>query len=80
MGRKKGPWKILTGWELDGTQGQQLEFELLGLQSGVWKNGKKGDRVVADVGKTTGFLWTDSDSFIHIGNDLNALINILLGK
>ncbi|MBQ7517908.1 MAG: hypothetical protein IJU13_05730 [Bacteroidales bacterium] len=73
MGRKKGPWKILTGWELDGTQGQQLEFELLGLQSGVWKNGKKGDRVVADVGKTTGFLWTDSDSFIHIGNDLNAL-------
>ncbi|MBQ7517050.1 MAG: hypothetical protein IJU13_01310, partial [Bacteroidales bacterium] len=73
LSRKKGPWKVLTGWELDGTQGQQLEFEVLGLQGGVWKNGKKGDRLVADMGKTTGFFWTDSDSFIHIGNDLNAL-------
>ncbi|MBP5538859.1 MAG: hypothetical protein J6X69_03360 [Bacteroidales bacterium] len=71
--KRNSPWKILTGWELDGTQGQQLEFEYLGVQGGVWKNGKKGDRVLADVGRTGGFLWTDSDSFIHIDNDLNAL-------
>lgn len=70
--KKNSPWKTLTGWELDGSNGQSLEFETLGVQTGVFKDGKKGDRVVSDCGQTQGFFWTDSDSFIHIDNDLNS--------
>lgn len=71
--KKNTPWKCLTGWILDGSAGQELEFELLGVQGGVWKNGKKGDRLVNDSGSTRGFFWTDSDSFIHIDSDLTYL-------
>lgn len=71
--RSKSPWTTLAGWQLDGSAGQTLEFEYLGVQGNVWKEGKKGDRVLNDVGKVPGFFWTDSDSFIHIDSDLNAL-------
>lgn len=70
--RNTSPWKMLTAWIIDDSMGQALEFELLGVQEGVWKNGKKGDKVVNDQGSTKGLFWTDSDSFVHIGNDLTA--------
>ncbi|MCQ2135516.1 MAG: DUF5689 domain-containing protein [Bacteroidales bacterium] len=74
MSRKRNsPWKTLTGWQMDGSQGQTIEFEIMGVQDNMWKNGKKGDRVVSDMGMTQGFFWTDSDSFVHIESDLNNL-------
>ena len=71
--KKNSPWKTLTGWELDGSAGQSLEFETMGVQTGLFKEGKKGDRVCSDCGQAAGFFWTDSDSFIHVDNDLNRL-------
>ena len=69
----KSPWKCLTGWQIDGSMGQSLVFETLGEQSGLVKKGKKGDRVMNDIGIIPGMLWTDSDSFVHIDSDLNKL-------
>lgn len=71
--KNKPVWKTLAGWCLDGSNGQALEFEMLGVQTGVWKNGRKGDRLVSDIGKARAFFWTDSDSYIHIDSDVNAL-------
>ncbi|MCQ2184785.1 MAG: hypothetical protein MJY62_05175 [Bacteroidales bacterium] len=71
--KRNSPWKCLTAWVLDGSQGQALEFEMLGVQTGVWKNGRKGDKVVSDEGPAGGLLWTDSDSYIHIDNDLTSV-------
>lgn len=69
----KSVWKTLSGWCLDGSNGQALEFEMLGEQTGVWKDGRKGDRLVSDRGRAKAFFWTDSDSFIHIDSDVNAI-------
>lgn len=77
--KTKSPWKCLTGWRIDDSIGQALVFETLGEQTGVLKNGKKGDRVINDIGSTKGFLWTDSDSFVHIGSDLNFVDATLRG-
>ena len=66
-------WKRLTAWVRDGSAGQTLVFEMLGEQSGLWQNGRKGDRVLNDDGPGKGFLWTDSDAFIHVGSDYNSL-------
>lgn len=66
-------WKTLTGWEYDGTGGQYINFEMLGMQGGVWKEGRSGDRVLSDRGEVTGYLWTDSGARIHIDNDTDAL-------
>lgn len=66
-------WKRLTAWVQDGSAGQTLVFEMLGEQSGLWQNGRKGDRVLNDDGPGKGFLWTDSDAFIHVGSDYNSL-------
>lgn len=71
--KRNSPWKCLTGWITDGTQGQSLEFEMMGVQTGVWKNGRKGDKVVNDAGPASGLFWTDSDSYVHIDNDLTNL-------
>ncbi len=71
--KNKSSWKQLSGWCLDGTNGQQLEFEMLGIQGGVWKNGRKGDKLVSDRGRARALFWTDSDSYIHIDSDVNAL-------
>lgn len=71
--KAKSPWKCLTGWKNDDSIGQALIFETLGEQTGVAKKGKKGDRVLNDIGATQGLLWTDSDSYIYIDNDLNGL-------
>lgn len=71
--KRNSPWKCLTGWYTDGTQGQSIEFEMMGVQTGVWKNGRKGDKVVNDEGPAAGLFWTDSDSYIHIDNDLTSL-------
>lgn len=57
----KSVWKTLSGWCLDGSNGQVLEFEMLGEQTGVWKDGRKGDRLVSDRGRAKSFFWTDSD-------------------
>lgn len=74
IGRKRNSgWKCLTGWVLNGTAGASLEFELLGHQDNMWKEGRKGDRILNDVGSTRGYLWTDSDAFIHVDSDYNAL-------
>lgn len=70
-GKGKSPWKMLSGWILDGENGQRLTFEMLGEVDGCWKNGQKGDKVLNDYGAKA-LLWTDSDSYIHIDNDLNS--------
>ncbi len=67
------PWKTICGWEYDGLGGQFITFEKLGVQGGVWRDGKVGDRVVSDRGDGTAYLWTDSGSSIHIDGDLDAL-------
>lgn len=69
-GKGKSPWKMLAGWILNGENGQRLTFETAGELDGCWKKGTKGDRVLSDTGAKA-FLWTDSDSFIHIDSDLN---------
>lgn len=69
----KPVWKCLTGWYLDGSAGESLEFELMGVQSGMRKNGRTNDRVINDVGHSQGFFWTDSNSAIHIRDDYNSL-------
>ena len=66
-------WKTLTGWDYDGTGGQDINFEMLGMQGGVWKEGRSGDRVLNDRGEVTGYLWTDSGAKIHIDSDTDAL-------
>ena len=71
--KKASNWKRLTAWVQDGTTGQTLTFEMLGEQTGLWQNGRKGDRVLSETGPGKGFLWTDSDSFIHVGSDYNSL-------
>lgn len=71
--RTASNWKCLTAWVQDGTKGQTLTFEMLGEQGGLWQNGRKGDRVLSEDGPGKGFLWTDSDAFIHVGSDFNAL-------
>lgn len=70
--KKNSPWKLLTAWIMDGSNGQKLTFEIMGEVDGLWKNGKSGDRVLSDAG-TKAFLWTDSNADIHVDNDLNAL-------
>lgn len=70
--KKNSPWKLLTGWIMDGSNGQKLTFELMGEVDGLWKNGKNGDRVLSDAGAKA-YLWTDSNAAIHVDNDLNAL-------
>ena len=71
--KKNSPWKVLTGWELDGASGQTLEFEMMGVVDGLHKEGKKDDRVLNDCGKAKGFFWTDSGANIFTWADLNAL-------
>lgn len=71
--KNNSEWKVLTGWEQDGSNGETLEFELMGTVDGLFKNGKKGDRVLNDCGKARGYLWTDSNSAIHVHYDLNDL-------
>ena len=66
-------WKRLSAWEQDGSMGQTLDFEMLGLQDGLYKNGRHGDRVLNDSGSAKGYLWTDSDAYIHVGSDINSL-------
>lgn len=68
---RKSPWKLLTAWILDGSNGQKLDFEVMGEVDGLWKNGRKGDRVLNDAG-TRAYLWTNSNSAIHVDSDLNA--------
>lgn len=71
--KRASNWKRLTAWVQDGTTGQTLTFEMLGEQSGLWQNGRKGDRVLSEDGPGKGFLWTDSDAYIHVGTDFNSL-------
>lgn len=71
--RSTSPWKTLTGWEYDGTGGQFINFEKLGVQGGVWKNGKVGDRVMSDRGDPKAYLWTDSGNAVHIGGAFEKL-------
>ena len=74
IGKKRSSnWSRLTAWVQDGTSGQSLEFEMLGYQEGLYKNGRKGDRVLNDIGPAKGYLWTDSDAYTHVSSDLNAL-------
>lgn len=70
--KRESNWKCLTAWVQDGTAGQTLEFETLGLQDGLWKDGRRGDRILNDGGQTKGYLWTDSDAFVHVDSDLNS--------
>ncbi len=71
--KKNSPWRRLTGWLPDGSAGASLEFELLGTQVGLDKEGKSGDRVLNDAGNTRGLFWSDGGGYIHVDADYNAL-------
>lgn len=64
-------WKTLTGWVLDGSNGANLFFEEGGETGDLNKEGRKDDKVLSDTGAKA-LLWTDSGSYIHVDNDLNA--------
>lgn len=71
--KKNSPWKRLTGWVLDGSAGASLQFELMGYQNNLTKeSAKSGDRILNDVG-SRGYLWTDSNAYIFVDSDYNAL-------
>ena len=69
----KTPWKTLTGWDKTEETGARLEFELLGNVGNLYKEGKTGDRILSNIGSTTGYFWTDSGSEVRVFSGLGAL-------
>ena len=70
--KAKSPYKVLLGWFLENNNDGSLEFEFMGLKTGLTnKSEVRGDRVLAEVGE--GYLWTTSNSYIMVTTDFNDL-------
>lgn len=66
----KSPYKTLVGWYYEGNSDASANYEMMGYKTGQsWKKEVKGDRLLPDIGK--GFMWTTSDSFFVLCDDLN---------
>ena len=66
----KSPYKTLVGWFYEGNSEAAANYEMMGYKTGQgWKKEVKGDRLLPDIGK--GFMWTTSDSFFVLCEDLN---------
>ena len=66
----KSPYKNIVSWTYEGNSDFSTNFEMMGYKTGQhWKKEVKGDRLLPDYGK--GFMWTTSDSFFVLCDDLN---------
>lgn len=75
----KSPYKNILSWTYDGNSDYSANFEIAGYKTGLeWKKEVKGDRLMPDYGK--GFMWTTSDSFFVLCDDVNDITTQNRGK
>lgn len=69
--RKEYPFRTHVGWFYDDNPSAELTFENMGTVAGVKSAKYSGDAVLAEVG--SGKLWSDSQAFVMLASDYNAL-------
>ena len=73
--RKSSLWKTLTGWRLDGSSGNVLDYE----KAGATGKAQVGDRIFSDTGAKA-LLWCDAPAKTYTTEDWNNITTKGQGK
>lgn len=71
--KTKSPWTTLAGWMKPYGSSDNLEFEISGVVSGLFKKGVANDRIYNDTGNLPALLWTDSGAEVKVYSGYNSL-------
>lgn len=71
--KTKSPWNTVCGWMKPEGSADNLDFEINGVVSGLFKKGVVNDRIYNDTGNLPALLWTDSGAEVKIYSGYNSI-------